>query len=259
VGNASSAQQAARWSHAALLEATGNYSASELAQRVGVAVKTVENWRSDPAYKAICTRERERTFAEVGERLRDHLVSSSLRVRDNRIEDYERVRRLALETIEARRADAKEQLARWQAYETRRQELLEFAEVCRVALLETDREDSEAMESAETDLKKAEGDLSFHNRFRGVTRPPREALTGAMARDIKSVGKEAVEVWKWDDGPLRTLMAADRQAAEDLGQWLQKLKLDVGELQDDQLLRLLAGEVAHGDPMDGVDGNSNPT
>lgn len=243
MSSASSGQQAARWSHAALLEATGDYSASELAGRVGVAVKTVENWRSDPQYKALCLRERERTFAEVGERLRDQLVSSSLRVRDIRIEDYERIRRLALETIEARKADAKEQLAQWHAYETKRQELLEFVEVCRVALLETDREDSEAMETAEIDLKRAEGELSSHERFRRVTRPPREALTGAMARDIKSIGKEPVEVWKWDDGPLRTLMAADRQAAEDLGQWLQKLKLDVGELKDDQLLRLLAGEM----------------
>lgn len=243
MSSASPGQQAARWSHAALLEATGDYSASELARRVGVSAKTVENWRCDPQYKALCLQERERTFTEVGQRLRDQLLSSSLRVRDIRIEDYERIRRLALETIEARQTDAKEQLAQWYAYEAKRQELLEYAEACRVALLETDREDSEAMGTAETDLKRAEGELSFHERSRRVTRPPREALTGAMARDVKSVGKEAVEVWKWDDGPLRTLMAADRQAAEDLGQWLQKLKLDVGDLKDDQLLRLLAGEM----------------
>lgn len=244
MSKASPLTQTSRWLHAAILEATGRATTVEIAEAVGVKPMTLEGWRSKPEYKELVAVERLKVFETVGAQLREQMQAAGARVQESRIADYDLIRRLALDTIEARKADAKEQLAAWQAYEAKRKELLAFVETCREALLEADKEDSESYALAEIDLKKAEGELSSHVRYSRVGKPPREALLGAMARDIKSVGKEAVEVWKWDDAPLRTLMAADKQAAEDLGQWLQKLKVDVNELSDEQVLRLLAGQSA---------------
>lgn len=244
MSSASPLTQRSRWLHAAILEATGRASTTEIAQAVGVKPYTLEGWRSNPEYKELVTGERLKVFETVGSQLREQMRAAGAAIQESRIADYDLIRQLALDTIEARKVDAKEQWAAWQAFEAKRLELLAFVETCREALLESDREDSESYAQAEVDLKKAEGELSSHVRYSRVGKPPREALLGAMARDIKSVGKEAVEVWKWDDAPLRTLMAADKQAAEDLGQWLQKLKVDVSELSDEQVLRLLAGQSA---------------
>lgn len=164
-------------------------------------------------------------------------------VREARLADYNLIRDELRGVIEDRKADALEQLAQWEAYEAKRQELLAQVEVCQKTVIDSDPEDSEALRQAKRELDHAQTDLDIHCRHRKVEKPSRAALRGVMVRDVKSVGKEAVEVWKLDEALLRELRAADKQAAEDLGQWLQKLKLDVGELKDDQLLRLLAGEM----------------
>ncbi len=167
---------------------------------------------------------------------------ADIAVREARLADYSLIRESLLGVIEDRKADALEQMALWQEYEQKRIELLATVEVYQAAVIDSDPEDSEALREAKRDLDHAQTALDIHCRYRKVEKPTRAALRGVMARDVKSVGKEAVEVWKLDEGLLREIRAADKQAAEDLGQWLQKFKLDVGELQDDQLLRLLVGE-----------------
>jgi hypothetical protein len=206
--------------YVALLVATGQLTQTEIAKRVNISRKQLATWFNDPAFQS---------------------VSAGAGVQEARLADYNLIRESLRGVIEDRKAEAHEQLSMWKSWSEQLAVLQEAVEVCQEAVDTSDPEESEALRDAKADLMAAERRLRNHELYHKVEKPPLSALRGVLVREVKSVGKQAVETWKLDEALLRTLMAADKQAAEDLGQWLQKLKINVSELGDEQLMRLLAG------------------
>lgn len=189
---------------------------------------------------------------------RTALVSAG--IQEARLDDYNRLRGLLWEVVAARAEEAKRLLSQWVAFEEKKRRLQEEVDICREALDATDPEEGEAERIANRDLLSAEGKLgNFIARYQ-VHRPGAGAETGLLVREVKSIGGVAYETWKLDEGLIRQIAALDKQAAEDLGQWLQKMKIDVTCLTDDQLVRLLSGDTI--EPMGGAGlllESANPT
>lgn len=76
--------------------------------------------------------------------------------------------------------------------------------------------------------------------------------TGYIVHDVKGVGRgedfQLIDLYKVDTGLLAALLALEKQAAQELGQWTEQLRYDFSSVPDDELIARATRALGGGGP-----------